>query len=60
MSKDLPGLLEDAKLALEYLAEAPGDQFSGDLHVNPNTIATLGALAENARSELDGKVEVSN
>ncbi|OAP63867.1 hypothetical protein AYL99_03094 [Fonsecaea erecta] len=51
-SADVPGLLEDAKVILEYLAEVPGDQTSGELHVNPNAIATLGILAENARSEL--------
>jgi hypothetical protein len=41
-------------LALEYLAEVPGGLMAGDLNVNPNTIATLGVLAENARSELEG------
>ncbi|KIX01528.1 uncharacterized protein Z518_09254 [Rhinocladiella mackenziei CBS 650.93] len=52
-SKDLPGLLDDAKVALEYLAEVPGDSILGDLNVNPNTIAALGQMAENARSELE-------
>ncbi|EXJ74405.1 uncharacterized protein A1O5_02701 [Cladophialophora psammophila CBS 110553] len=51
-STDVPGLLEDAKGILEYLAEIPGDQISAELNVNPNAIATLGILAENARSEL--------
>ncbi|KIW92252.1 uncharacterized protein Z519_07236 [Cladophialophora bantiana CBS 173.52] len=52
-STDVPGLLEDAKGILEYLAEIPGDQISAELNVNPNAIATLGILAENARSELE-------
>ncbi|KIX99111.1 uncharacterized protein Z520_05572 [Fonsecaea multimorphosa CBS 102226] len=52
-SADIPGLLEDAKLVLEYLAEVPGDQISGELDISPNAIATLGILAENARSELE-------
>ncbi|OQU93969.1 A repeat-containing protein isoform 3 [Cladophialophora immunda] len=52
-SADVPGLLEDAKAILEYLAEVPGDQVSGELNVNPNAIATLGILADNARSELE-------
>ncbi|EXJ77985.1 hypothetical protein A1O3_09144 [Capronia epimyces CBS 606.96] len=52
-SKDLPGLLDDAKLVLECLAEIPGDSVSEDLEVNPDTIAMLGLLAEDARSELE-------
>ena len=46
--------MEDAKLALEHLAEAPVDPLWGDFDINPNTIATLGLLAENARTELEG------
>ncbi|KIV95527.1 hypothetical protein, variant 1 [Exophiala mesophila] len=52
-SKDIPTLLEDAKTALEYLAEVPADTFGGDLDVDPNTIATLGALADSTRTELE-------
>ncbi|EHY59563.1 ubiquitin thiolesterase [Exophiala dermatitidis NIH/UT8656] len=53
-SKDLPGLLKDAKLTLEYLAELFKDPVSEDVDVNPDTVAKLGILAENARSELEG------
>lgn len=53
-SKDIPTLLEDAKIALEYLADVPADTFGGDLDVDPNTIATLGTLADNTRTELEG------
>ncbi|KAK5050339.1 hypothetical protein LTR84_003620 [Exophiala bonariae] len=52
-SKDIPTLLEDAKIALEYLAELPGESIGGELEVKASTIATLGSLAENARTELD-------
>ncbi|KEF51809.1 uncharacterized protein A1O9_12146 [Exophiala aquamarina CBS 119918] len=52
-SRDIPTLLEDAKLALEYLAELPGETIGGELDVKSSTIATLGSLAENARVELD-------
>ncbi|OAL23576.1 hypothetical protein AYO20_10972 [Fonsecaea nubica] len=52
-STDVPSLLEDAKAILEYLAEVPGDQVSGELDVNANAITTLSILAANARSELE-------
>ncbi|KAI1613706.1 ubiquitin thiolesterase [Exophiala viscosa] len=53
-SKDVPGLLEDAKLVLEYLAEVSSDSVSEDLSVNPTVVADLGVMAENARAELEG------
>jgi hypothetical protein len=54
-SADIPSLLEDAKLALEHLSEIPGDLISEGLDINPNAVATLGTLAENARCELEGE-----
>ena len=54
-SKDIPTLLDDAKVALEYLAELPSETLGGDLCVKPTTIAKLGTLAETTRAELDGK-----
>jgi hypothetical protein len=56
-SADIPSLLEDAKLALEHLSEITGDQISEGLNISPNAITTLGILAENARTELEGKDE---
>jgi len=54
-SQDVPTLLEDAKCALEHLqAEVPENSLGGNLDINPNLIATLGLLAEEARTELDG------
>ena len=55
-SKDVPGLLEDAKLVLEYLAEVSSDPVSEDLSVNPTVVADLGVMAENARAELEGTI----
>jgi hypothetical protein len=53
-SADVPTLLDDAKAALQHLAELPSDP-ADDLDINPNAIATLAALANQARSELEGK-----
>jgi len=46
--------MDDAKRALEHLAESPADPLWGDFDISPNVIATLGLLAENARTELEG------
>jgi ubiquitin carboxyl-terminal hydrolase 25/28 len=53
-SKDMPTLLEDAKLVLERLAEIPADSLGGGLDIDPKTISNLGTLADNARAELEG------
>jgi hypothetical protein len=53
-STDVPTLLNDAKAALQHLAQMPSDP-ADDLDINPNAIATLAALADQARSELEGK-----
>ncbi|KAK6364123.1 ubiquitin-specific protease ubp2 [Exophiala oligosperma] len=53
-SKDVPSVLEDAKLVLEYLSTLPADPISEELNINPNITSTLGHLAEQARSELEG------
>lgn len=55
-SKDVPGLLEDAKLVLEYLTEVSSDPVSEDLSVNPSVIADLGVMVESARAELEGTI----
>ena len=52
-------MLDDAKLALEHLSEITADQISDGLNVNPNAIATLGILAETARSELNGERNIT-
>jgi len=52
-SKDVPSVLQDAKLVLEYLATIPADPISEELNIDPNITATLGLIVDQARSELE-------